>query len=117
MNPPIIARNLANEAPHSPRERVAGFAIARRAVDKCRASLAGTAGAYHFNCPMDNMLFAFKGISGDQFKSAVQAAANYEDVGTWLLANGETKTPDQIKTWSDEMEAGSLIKNPEKRAY
>ena len=51
MNTPIIARDLAKEAPHSPRERLAGFAIANRAVDKCRASLAGTLGEYRYDCP------------------------------------------------------------------
>ncbi|MGD0253384.1 MAG: DUF5069 domain-containing protein [Verrucomicrobiota bacterium] len=117
MNTPIIDRNLTKQAPHSPRERIAGFAIASRAVDKCRASLSGKSGEYHFDCPLDNMLFSFKGITGDQFKSAVQAAKNYEDVGTWLLANGTAKTPPQIEDWSDDMEAGSMMKNPEKRAY
>ena len=63
------------------------------------------------------MLFGFKGINGGQFKTAVLAAKNYEDVGTWLQANGTKKTPVEIKAWSDEMEAGSLMKNPEKRAY
>ena len=63
------------------------------------------------------MLFSFKGITGEQFKAAVQAAKNYEDVGVWLLANGTAKTPAEIKAWSDEMEAGSLMKNPEKRDY
>jgi hypothetical protein len=62
------------------------------------------------------VLFSFKGITGAQFKTAVQAAKNYEDVGTWLLANGTKKTPAEIKTWSDEVEAGSMMKNPEKRA-
>jgi hypothetical protein len=117
MNLPIILRNLNNEAPHSPRERIAGFAIACRTVDKCRASLAGTLGAYHFDCPLDKMLFSFKGVTVEQFKTAVQAAAHYEDVGTWLLANGTVKTPVQIKAWSDEMEAGSLMKDPDNRAY
>ncbi len=117
MNLPIIAKNLAQEAPHSPRERVTGFAIARRAVDKCRASLAGTAGAYHFDCPMDNMLFTFKGITGGQFSAAVQAAATYEGVGAWLLANGTRRSTLEITAWSDEMEAGSLMKIPEKRAF
>jgi len=42
---------------------------------------------------------------------------NYEDVGAWLLANGTKKTPAEIKAWSDEMEAGSMMKNPEKRAF
>ena len=63
------------------------------------------------------MLFNFKGITGEQFKTAVQASNDYEEVGAWLLANGTTKTPTEIKTWSDEMEAGSLMKNPEKRAF
>ena len=117
MNTPIIARDLAKQAPHSPRDRIAGFAIASRAVDKCRASLAGTLGEYYYDSSLDNRLFSFKGITGEQFKAAVQASKNYEDVGAWLRANGTTKTPGEIKTWSDEMEAGSLMKNPEKRAY
>jgi hypothetical protein len=117
MNTPITARDLTKQAPHSPRERIAGFAIASRAVDKCRASLAGTLGEYRYDCPLDNMLFSFKGITGDQFKAAVQASTNDEEVGTWLQANGTTKTPGEVKTWSDEMEAGSLMKNPEKRGY
>jgi hypothetical protein len=117
MNTPIITRDLTKQAPHSPRVRIAGFAIASRAVDKCRASLAGTPGEYHYDCPLDKLLFGFKGITGEQFKAAVQASNDYEDVGVWLQANGTAKTPVEIKAWSDEMEAGSLMKNPEKRAY
>jgi hypothetical protein len=93
MSTPIVDLDLAKQAPHSPRERIAGFAIAGRAVDKCRASLKGTPGEYHYDCPLDNLLFRFKGINGGQFKSAVQAAKNYEDIGAWLLANGTPKTP------------------------
>jgi hypothetical protein len=117
MNTPIVDRDLTKQAPHSPRERIAGFAIACRTVDKCRASLAGTLGEYHYDCPLDKMLFTFKGITGDQFKTAVKAAKNYEDVGAWLLNNGTKKTPAEIKAWSDEVEAGSPMKDPEKRAY
>ena len=117
MNTPIIDRDLTKQAPHSPRDRIGGFAIASRAVDKCRASLAGTPGEYHYDCPLDNLLFGFKGITGEQFKAAVQASKDYEDVGAWLQANGTVKTSVEIKAWSDEVEAGSLMKNPEKRAY
>ena len=117
MNTPIIDRDLTKQAPQSPRERTAGFAIADRTTDKCRASITGKLGEYHYDCPLDNMLFSFKGINGAQFKTAVQAAKNYEDVGVWLLANGTKKTPDEIKAWSDEVEAGSMMKKPEKRAY
>lgn len=116
MNTPIITRDLTKQAPHSPRDRIAGFVIASRAVDKCRASLAGTVGEYLYDCPLDNMLFDFKGITGEQFKTAVQASTNYEEVGTWLQTNGTTKTSAEIKAWSDEMEASSPMRNPEKRS-
>jgi len=111
----IIVRDLTKEAPHSPRERLAGFAIASRAVDKCLASLAGMPGEYHYDCPLDKSLFSFKGITGDQFKTAVQAATSYADIGAWLQANGIAKTPVEIKTWSEGMEGSSPMKNPEKR--
>jgi hypothetical protein len=117
MSTLIIVRDLSKQAPHSPRERVGGFVIASRAVDKCRAVLAGTPGEYHYDCPLDNRLFGFKGITGEQFKTAVQASTNYEEVGAWLQANGTARTPAEIKTWSDETEAGSLMKVPEKRSY
>src|SRR3954447_16295133 len=114
---PVLARNLYKQAPHSPRERLAGFVIARRAIDKCRASVAGTLGQYHFDCPLDNSLFTFKGITAEQFKRAVQASKDYDEMGIWLHANGTLKTADEIKAWSDQMEASSLIKNPDKRDY
>jgi hypothetical protein len=117
MNTPITARNLAKQAPHSPRERLAGFVIADRAIDKCRATLAGTAGEFHFDCPLDKKLFAFKGIDGSRFKAAVEASASYEEVGAWLQANGTPKTPAEINAWSNEMEADSPLRNPESRSY
>jgi hypothetical protein len=117
MNTPIIDRDLTKQAPHSPRERTGGFAIANRATDKCRAGIAGKLGEYHYDCPLDNLLFSFKGITGAQFKTAVQAAKNYQDIGTWLQANGTKKAPAEIKAWSDEVETGSMMNNPERRAY
>ena len=117
MNTPIIDRDLSKQAPHSPRERTAGFAIASRTVDKCRASLAGKLGEYHYDCPLDNMLFTFKGITAEQFKRAVQAAKDYDEIGVWMHANGTLKTAEEIKAWSDEVEASSLYKDPNKRDY
>ena len=117
MSTPFVVRDLNKQAPHSPRERLAGFVIASRTVDKCLASLMGKLGQYHYDCPLDNSLFSFKGITGEQFKSAVRTSKDYEEIGIWLHANGTLKTADEIKTWSDEMETNSPIKNPDKRDY
>ena len=117
MSTPIIAKDLTKQAPHSPRERVGGFVIAERTTDKCRANLAGKLGEYHYDCPLDNMLFSFKGITAQQFTAAVTTAANYDDVGAWLQANGTPKTAVEIKTWSDGVEAASMYKDPKRQAY
>ncbi len=117
INPTIQARDLTKQAPHRARDRLAGFAIARRTIDKCRASVAGTLGEFHYDCPLDNQLFSFKGITADQFKAVVQAAKSDEEIGAWLQANGTAKTPAEIQAWSEKMDAGSMMKNPEKRAY
>jgi len=117
MSTPFVPKDLSKQAPHSPRVRLAGFAIANRTIDKCRASVAGTLGQYRYDCPLDNMLFTFKGITAEQFKRAVQAAKDYDEIGIWLHANGTLKTAKEIKAWSDEVEASSLYKDPNKRDY
>jgi hypothetical protein len=117
MSTTIIDQDLTKQAPHSPRNRIGGFAIASRTVDKCRADLAGKLGEYHYDCPLDNQLFSFKGINGEQFKAAVRGAKTYEEIGIWLQTNGTKKTQAEIKAWSDGVEADSPMKNPEKRDH
>jgi hypothetical protein len=108
MSTPFSKADLTKQAPHSPRERFGGFAIIARTTDKCRASIAGTLGEYHYDCPLDNQLFSFKGINGAQFKTAVASAKTYEDVAKWLAANGAKKSDQEIKAWSDKAEAAKL---------
>jgi hypothetical protein len=108
MKTPIEDRDLTQQPPHSPRERFGDFAILGRTVDKCRASLADTLGEYHFDCPLDNQLFGFKGINGAQFKVKVAAAKTYEEVAQWLQTAGTPKTPKEIRAWSDKVESALL---------
>jgi hypothetical protein len=88
MNTPIVNRDLTKQAPHSPHDRIGGYVILGRTTDKCRASIAGKLGEFHYDCPLDNMLFSFKGINGAQFKATVTSAKNYEDVANWLQTAG-----------------------------
>lgn len=104
----IDDKDLTHEAPHSPRERFGGFAILARTVDKCRATINGKKGEYHFDCPLDNQLFSFKGVNGDQFRAAVISSKSYEDVAQWLRSHGTPKTDQEIKAWSDKVEGTKL---------
>jgi hypothetical protein len=94
------SKDLAVEAPRSPYEIINGFAILARTIDKCRADLAGTIGEYHFNCPLDRMLFDFKAINSDEFKEFVKSGANDESIGKWVFEHGTPKTSEEISSWS-----------------
>ncbi len=111
----ITAKDLTQAPPRSPRVRVRDYAILARAADKARAELAGTAGEYHFDCPLDRTLFTFKGVTGDEFLAHVKRGYSDEDLGIWLDENGLDKTPEEILAWSDSMEAYCLYNNLEKR--
>jgi hypothetical protein len=117
MKKKVTGKNLKKEAPRSPRIRVGGYAILGRTIDKGRALVAGNIGDYHFDCPLDNMLFGFKGVKGDDFKTQIEQGASDQEMVEWLNRNGEEKTPGEINSWAEEVEASSLYHHPEKRDF
>ena len=110
-------KNLTTEAPASPRPRIGGYNILGRTADKCRALIWGNIGDYHYDCPLDNILFGFKGVKGDDFKTEVERGATDEELAAWINSHGEKKTPEEVKAWSDQTEKVSLYDDPEKREY
>ena len=112
-----LEKDLTKEPPRSPRLRLGGYVILARTTDKCRAFLAGKIGDYHYDCPLDNMLFGFKGVTGDDFKAKVKAGASDGDMVVWMNSHGQPKTPEEIKEWSDGMEATNPYSNPERRDW
>ncbi len=114
MKKKVTGKDLRKEAPRIPRIRVGGYAILGRTIDKCRALVAGNIGEYHFDCPLDNMLFGFKVVEGDDFKAQIEQGASDQEMVEWLNQSGEKKTPAQIMRWSEKMEASSLYDNLEK---
>jgi hypothetical protein len=111
------AKNLTQEPPRSPRQRVGGYVILGRALDKGRALIDGDIGEYHFDCPLDNMLFGFKEVKGDEVKKLLEANAPDEEVAAWLNSHGAKKTPEEIKAWGDGLEAFRPYDNPEKKEW
>src|SRR6266446_759431 len=101
MHKNVTGKDLTREAPRSPRIRVGGYAILGRTIDKCRALVAGNIGEYHFDCPLDNMLFGFKGVKGDDFKAEVEKGATDQEMARWLDNHGEKKTPEEVKASRD----------------
>ncbi len=117
MHKNVIGKDLTKEAPRSPRTRIGGYAILGRTIDKCRALVAGNIGEYHFDCPLDNMLFGFKGVKGPDFKAQIENGASDQQMAEWLDAHGEKKTADEIKRWGEKVEAENYKENPERRTW
>lgn len=112
-----LAKDLSKEPARSPRIRVGGYAILARMTDKGRASLNGTAGEYHFDCPVDNMLFGFKEVKGADVRPVLESGASDEQIAAWLDTHGARKTSAEVKAWSDSVERQRPYDNPEHREW
>ena len=111
------AKDLTKEPPRSPRLRLGGYNILARAIDKGRATIAGTVGEFHFDCPLDNQLFGFKGVKGDDVKQLLSSGASDEDVIKWIDLHGSTKSADEIKAFNEQAEAWKPFEDPEKKEW
>jgi hypothetical protein len=109
--------NLTQQPPRSPRHRLGGYSLLARMTDKGRALLAGTVGDYHYACPLDQMLFQFKGVNADEVKKLLASGATDDQVVTWFNTHGTPKTSDEISAWSSGIEAYRPYDNPEKKDW
>jgi len=101
----LLAKDLTKDYPRSPRDTLAGYVIAARMLDKCRAVLAETAGEYHFNCPLDNQFFGFTGIGAEQFKAFVATGAPDAEVAVWIEQHSKIKERPEIVAWNNKLRA------------
>jgi hypothetical protein len=95
-----LAPDLTKTSPRSPRASLGDYKVlAARALDKCRAELAGTAGSYHFNCPLDQVFFRFIHIDSDKFKAFVASGASDQQVADWISKESKMQDRSKIATW------------------
>ncbi len=95
-------KDLRKEAPRSPKIILGGFAILARTIDKCRSSLWGTMGEYEFDCELDNYLFTFKGLTGEDFKKFVGEGYSDDEIAVWIKKQGNPRTNIEIAQWTKQ---------------
>ncbi len=78
--------DLIKNFPRSPYDMNAGLVMLPRTSDKCRAHQSGTLGDYHYNCPLDVMLFEFLGTDAEKFSNAVEAGSDDIEIAMWVEA-------------------------------
>jgi hypothetical protein len=95
----IQAPDLLTQFPRSPAELLGGFVILARCIDKCRATIAGANGEYHFNCPLDQQFFGLTKIDAEAFKSFVAQGKSDEEILSWVKQRTAKLTEDEILAW------------------
>jgi len=99
----LLARDLRDgkEFPRSPRATLAGYVLAARAVDKCRADLVGWIGEYHTNCPLDQRWLKFAEINYDDFRAFVATGATDQEIAAWIEKNAKKRPRAEIIAWNN----------------
>lgn len=100
----LLARDLRNkkEFPRSPRQTLAGYVLAARALDKCRAVLVGWQGEYHSNCPLDQRWLKYAEINYDAYKAFVATGAMDQEVAAWIGEHAKKRSRADIIMWNNE---------------
>ncbi len=96
----VSAPDLTRRPPRSPQTLLGSYALAARALDKCRAALAGRAGPYHFNCCVDRDFLKFSGIKAEEFEQFVASGATDSEVATWIAKTSCIQNPGRVAAWS-----------------
>jgi hypothetical protein len=89
---PYPDADLRLHPPREPRAMLAGLVFLPRTIDKTRAKLQGTLGAYKVTPGISAYLFEWLGIGEDEFTEAVRRATSDDDVAAWILARCDPST-------------------------
>jgi len=109
----LLARDLTREFPRSPREMLAGYVIAARAVDKCRSVLAGVGGEYHSGCPVDAMFLDFTAIPYEKFRDFVATGATDAEIAAWIEQTAKQRPRIEIIRWNNDLRTKRLCDLPD----
>lgn len=117
-SPALPAPDLNRRAPRSPRCRLGGYSHLPRLLDKGRAAVAGRLGEYHYNCPRDQLFFAFTGIEAEKLKAAVATGKGDLEMLEWVEANaGRSRAAWEIEAWSDWMDDFKPASDPDTAGF
>jgi hypothetical protein len=113
-----LALDLTYEFPRSPRALFAGYVIAGRMLDKCRAILNGTGGEYVYNCSLDRVFLELAWLDADHFQDFVATGASDEEVAGWIRANAKARSPGEIAAWNFTLKGRRICElTPDRQAW
>lgn len=100
------APNLAQHPPRSPRVQLGGYVHLPRLLDKARATAAGKAGAYHYDCPLDQHFFRFTRIKARALLAEAKKGRSDSQMLAWVRRRSK-RLPWEVAAWSAWLSARS----------
>ena len=111
------APDLTLHPPRSARVKLGGFVVLPRMIDNCRATLVGTNGEYHYDCPLDRRFLRFAGITAEAFKAEVAAGKGDGELLAWIESGSTTKPSEwEIEQWS-AFQSARIVTDVETRDF
>ena len=108
--------DLTKQYPRSPYQKVGGYMMLGRTIDKARAKHENKLGEYIYNCPLDQVLFEFLQIDAEVFFAAVKSCATDDEVIEWVFANQVHRNKAEVDEFNENIsELGP--EDEESRAY
>jgi hypothetical protein len=91
--------DLTTSYPASVHEKMHGIVQLKRTIDKGKAVAAGTNGEYHYNCPMDQHLFAFLGIDHEDLLDVIKSSSDAE-ISEYVAPFVHAKSDEEIEAFN-----------------
>lgn len=114
----LSAPDLTLRPPRSARVRLGGYVLLPRMLDKGRATLAGSNGEYHYNCPLDQHVIKFIGFDPKKLLAELKQGKGDAEILEWLQAKAKhPRTPWEIQQWSDYHDRRGPDSDAETLAY
>jgi len=94
----------------SPRERLGGYVILPRLIDKVRLHAQGLLSEPYVpfllrpGLPLDGRFLAFTGLQPEAIRNAVLSKNDDRDILAWVTQGAVLHSPEDIKAWSDALE-------------
>jgi hypothetical protein len=93
--------DLTTSYPRSVHEKLFGLVQIGRTLDKGKALAHGNIGDYHYNCVMDQAVFAFLGIDHDALLNEIKTKDDAA-VQAYTKTFIDKKSPQEIEAWNTE---------------
>jgi hypothetical protein len=92
--------DLTKEFPRSVHDQLYGVVQLPRTIDKGKAAAHGNLGEYHYNCVMDQGVFAFLGIDHEALLKVIKNAKSDAEIEAYVKPFADKKSAQEKATWN-----------------